>query len=60
MDTSPSHSYTTEEEPERVRFLAEHPDWDCTRQMHVIGDLTPGPQGFRATGCCWVCGKAVA
>lgn len=55
----PFGEYTEEEQPVRQQFLAEHPNWDCERDKHVIGDMIPTPQGFAATGCCWVCGKAV-
>ena len=70
MDGNPRFSYTAEEEPERQCFLREHPGWDCKRDAHMVGEgamnLT-GPaapagyvfKGFTATGCCWVCGKAV-
>ena len=60
IDSNPFRVYTKEEQPERQQFLEEHPDRVCSDNGrphgHVIGDIF----NFRATGCCWVCGKAVA
>lgn len=69
-DANPRFSYTSKEEVERQEFLRDNPDWNCDEQTHVIGngainrthDGLEGYvfKGFTATGCCWVCGKAVA